>query len=174
MIMTGGEALPLGGRCRTETRREKNEQGKAWRKWRTWCRWHGKDDLDGLLVLLLLNDVVEWCCCRCCCMVLLNDVVEWCCWVVNIGWFYWMNTVDWYCWMVFFWLCFCGFFFLQVAASDPWRIKRRKSTAHETNQCDDGVVGWSDTVEGAQSGTGPVGTGTTMHGGAGKKWRTEK
>jgi len=32
MIMTGGEALPLGGRCRTETRREKNEQGKAWRK----------------------------------------------------------------------------------------------------------------------------------------------
>jgi len=32
MIMTGGEALPLGGRCRTETRREKNEQGKAWQK----------------------------------------------------------------------------------------------------------------------------------------------
>ena len=32
-------------------------------------------------------------------------------------------------------------FFLQVAASDPGRIKRRKSTAHETNQCDDGVVG---------------------------------
>ena len=60
-------------------------------------------------------------------------------------------------------------FFLQVAASDPGRIKRRKSTAHETNQCDDGVVGGSDTVERAQSGTGPVGTGTTMHGGAGKK-----